>query len=99
MKIYNFKSYMEVLRINNNESLRQMAKRLQISATFLSAIENNKKKIPTNFLNKICSIYNLNRKDNFLLKNLIILNNIQIELNDINIFNDFIYFILNYYKK
>ena len=55
----NFAKLMKEIRKPDNESLRTMAKRLEISAAFLSALEVGKKTIPTEYADKICKEYNL----------------------------------------
>ena len=47
------------IRVNNNEMLMEMAKKLDVSSTFLSAIENGKKKVPDDFKDKLCANYSL----------------------------------------
>ena len=54
-----FGKLMNEIREKENESLRTMAKKLEISAAFLSAIELGKKTIPLEYADKISSIYNL----------------------------------------
>ena len=48
------------LRIDNNEVLRDMAKRLGVTSSFLSAVEIGKKNVPNGWCEKIASEYNLN---------------------------------------
>ena len=47
------------MREKENDSLRQMAIKLGISATFLSAMEVGKKQIPLEYIVKIKGIYDL----------------------------------------
>lgn len=47
------------LRLENNESLRTMAKRLDITPAFLSAMEVGRKAIPLEYADKIANEYNL----------------------------------------
>lgn len=47
------------LRLDKQELLRDMAAKLEVSSAFLSAIENGKKKVPENFVDKICKLYGL----------------------------------------
>jgi len=47
------------LRIDNNELLADMANKLNVSASFLSAIENGKKNIPNSFLEDLIRVYDL----------------------------------------
>lgn len=57
-----FGKLMSEIRDSNNESLRTMAKRLNISAAFLSAIELGKKTIPLEYADKITEEYNLTKE-------------------------------------
>ena len=51
------------LRLDLNISLKDMAAKLNVSSSFLSAVETGKKKIPQNFLEKIITSYKLSRKN------------------------------------
>lgn len=55
--------FLRKLRIDNNEILLDMAKRLDVSPAFLSAIENGKKSIPSKLTAKICELYNLSTQE------------------------------------
>ena len=48
------------LRIDHSEILGDMAKRLEISPAYLSAIENNGRVIPDDLIAKLAQKYNLN---------------------------------------
>ena len=62
------------LRIKRCETILDMAERLNMRITVLSAIENGKIKIPDNFLEDLFRIYNftLKEKDDFITKELIV---------------------------
>lgn len=45
--------------IRGDESLRTMAKRLEITPAFLSAMEVGRKNIPMSYVDKIAELYNL----------------------------------------
>lgn len=47
------------LRIDQGEILKDMADYLEVSSAFLSAVENGKKKIPQDWVDKISERYNL----------------------------------------
>ncbi len=51
--------FLRKLRIDNDEILKNMADKLQVTVSFLSAVENGKKRMPSNWNNRICEIYNL----------------------------------------
>lgn len=55
-----FGKILRKLRIDYSEVLGTMAKRLGISPAYLSAIENNGRDIPEDFIAKIANEYNLN---------------------------------------
>lgn len=48
------------IRLDEQELLKDMAAKLNVSSAFLSAIEIGKKKIPADFVEKVCSAYKLN---------------------------------------
>ncbi len=48
-----------ILRIKHGETLGDMAEKLGVKSSFLSAIENGKKSIPKDFCDKIRKEYNL----------------------------------------
>ncbi len=47
------------LRIEHGEVLRDMASRLDVSASFVSSVESGKKKIPANWIEKLAVLYSL----------------------------------------
>ena len=47
------------IRIDNNELLADMAEKVGVSASFLSAIENGKKNIPDSLQNNLVDAYSL----------------------------------------
>ncbi|GHU50751.1 hypothetical protein FACS189459_5220 [Bacilli bacterium] len=60
------------IRIDNDEILFTMSRRLGFSSAYLSAIENNNREIPTDFYDKIISLYKLSEKDKKELSNAIL---------------------------
>lgn len=54
-----FGKYLRKMRIDNSELLGQMAKRLGVSAAYLSSIENGQREIPESFVENIVQKYNL----------------------------------------
>ncbi len=71
------------LRIDKGENLASMSKKLGISISYLSAIENGTREIPTDFVNKLCEIYNLSnkQKERFINAEINSINKISISLN------------------
>lgn len=55
-----FGKVLRKLRIDHSEILGDMAKRLEISPAYLSAIENNGRVIPDDLIAKLAQKYNLN---------------------------------------
>ena len=51
--------FLRKLRIDRGELLKTMSEKLGISPSFLSSVENGKKNMPTEWVEKISSIYNL----------------------------------------
>ena len=72
---------LKIIRVNNNEMLMEMAKKLDVSSTFLSAIENGKKKVPDDFKDKLCANYSLSDDEIKELNEGIVINNDRVDLN------------------
>ena len=74
------------IRENENDSLRQMAIKLGVSAAFLSAMEVGRKPIPIEYAEKIKKIYNLSEKQKIELEDSIYETNerVPIELASMN---------------
>ena len=56
------------IRIDNDEITLDMAKKLGISISYLSAIEHGKRNIPDTFIQKLFENYNLNEKMKILIQ-------------------------------
>lgn len=54
-----FGQYVRKLRIDHNELLKDMAGRLGVTASYLSAVETGKRKIPENWTAEIGRLYDL----------------------------------------
>ena len=54
-----FGEYMRILRVKNHEVMGDIAKLLGVTLPFLSAVENGKKNVPTEWVNKIVEHYSL----------------------------------------
>ncbi len=63
----NIGRFLRKLRIDHGEILKDMAEKLGVTVSFLSAVENGKKKMPATWNKKICDIYQLdeNQRDAF----------------------------------
>lgn len=51
--------FLRKLRIDNGEILKNMADKLEVTVSFLSAVENGKKRMPPAWNAKICTLYDL----------------------------------------
>ena len=51
--------FLRKLRIDRSELLRDMAKKLDVALSFLSAVENGKKNMPSDWIIKLADIYSL----------------------------------------
>ncbi|MCI9240753.1 helix-turn-helix transcriptional regulator [Oscillibacter sp.] len=54
-----FGKILRKLRIDRQELLRDMAKNLEVSSAYLSAVETGKRKIPIDWCSKISTLYKL----------------------------------------
>ena len=66
-----FGEYMRILRVKNHEVMGDIAKLLEVSLPFLSAVENGKKNVPIEWVDKIVNHYNLNKDETDELLNAI----------------------------
>lgn len=58
-----FGEYLRVLRIKNHEVMGDLAKVLNVSTPFLSAVENGKKNVPSEWIEIIARHYSLNNSE------------------------------------
>lgn len=81
-----FGKFLRILRMNNGEILKTMAEKLDVSSSFLSAVENGKKKIPMDWVEKISNLYSLSDDKAIELQNAVSETNecIEIGLADLN---------------
>ncbi|MDK0626423.1 helix-turn-helix transcriptional regulator [Clostridium perfringens] len=54
-----FGKFARKLRIDNGELLKDMAEKLEVTTSYLSAVEVGKRNIPTKWKEKLVNIYNL----------------------------------------
>jgi len=59
MAVTEFGKILRKIRIDHNEVLLNMARKLEVTASYLSAVENGKRNIPTAWLNLLPQIYSL----------------------------------------
>lgn len=63
MSYTSFGEFMRILRIKNHEVMGDVSKMLGVKTPFLSAVENGKKNVPSEWIEKIINHYNLNEKE------------------------------------
>lgn len=73
--------FLRKLRIDRNEILLNMSEKLGVMPSFLSAVENGKKKMPTAWRTKIVELYNLTDAQINEFENAIAATNEVVELN------------------
>lgn len=61
--ITSFGKELRKIRIDNNEVLKDMADKLGVTSSFLSAVEVGKKNVPNGWCTKIASEYRLSEKE------------------------------------
>lgn len=59
---------LRLLRINTGDSLRTMAAKLNISAAYLSSIENGKRNVPDEFDKMLFEVYLLSEQEKKIIK-------------------------------
>lgn len=50
---------LKIIRVKNDENLQEMAKKLNCSSSYLSFIENGKRKVPGDFYDNVIKNYDL----------------------------------------
>ena len=84
MTITPIAKFLRMLRLNNNEVLKDMADRLELSTALISSIETGKKKASDNFRERIINEYNLSNEEVKRLDDAIVRTNIR-ELNELTL--------------
>lgn len=67
MSYTSFGEFVRILRIKNHEVMGDMAKVLGVRTPFLSAVENGKKNVPSDWADKLTSHYNLSSEERHAL--------------------------------
>ena len=62
-----FGKFLRKLRIDSDETQGDMAKKLDVAQSFLSAVENGKKDIPKSLCRKILDLYPLSMEQKYQL--------------------------------
>jgi len=68
MAYTSFGEFVRILRIQHHEVMGDLAEILKTSVPFLSAVENGKKNVPAEWIEKIICHYDLDTKDQAKLK-------------------------------
>ncbi len=63
MSYTSFGEFVRILRIKNHEVMGDMAKVLDVKVPFLSAVENGKKNVPSDWAYKLTVHYNLSTEE------------------------------------
>lgn len=58
-----FGKFSRKLRIDNGELLKDMADKLGVTSSYLSAVENGKRNVPHEWIDKISDLYSLSAED------------------------------------
>lgn len=58
-----FGKLLRIIRINSGDSSKEMARKLSLSSSYLSAIENGKRNIPADIERRLCNAYTLSDMD------------------------------------
>lgn len=73
--------FLRKMRIGKDEILRDMARKLDVSSAFLSAVENGKKKIPEAWIPKLEEYYDLSPEQMEELRNAVMESSKTVSLN------------------
>ena len=84
MSLNEIGNFLTSFRNEIGESLRTMAAKLDISATYLSAIENNKRNIPADFLDKFMEVYKVDEDTKKKLEKAILLSSSNLKVDVTN---------------
>lgn len=68
--ITEFGKALRKLRIDKDELLKDMASKLDVTISYLSAVENGRREVPQNWVDDITILYGLNAKERDKLENL-----------------------------
>jgi transcriptional regulator with XRE-family HTH domain len=63
-----FGKFCRKLRIDNGELLKEMANKLEVTSSYLSAVENGKRNVPQDWSTKIAALYSLDDEQYIELK-------------------------------
>ena len=63
-----FGEFVRILRVRNHEVMGDMATKLNVRISFLSAVENGKKNVPADWIVKLTALYGLSASEQAELK-------------------------------
>ncbi len=75
-----FGEFVRILRIKSHEVMGDMADRLEVSVPFLSAVENGKKNVPSDWAEKLSNLYHLTAEQRRDLDDAIELSKTQVKI-------------------
>ncbi len=76
------------IRVDNDENIKAMASKLDMSISYLSSIETGNRTIPDDLVERVVKIYNLDRKKEEVLRNAEINSSKKINIDLSNVTND-----------
>lgn len=76
----NFGKECRKIRMDSDELLATMAEKLKVSSSFLSAVENGKKSVPSKWPELIIELYQLNEETGGILKDAAVLSQKKVEI-------------------
>lgn len=67
-----FGRLLKIIRVNCGDTAKEMADKLYLSPSYLSAIESGKRNIPANLIGTIAKVYNLSSEDKERLRDAVL---------------------------
>lgn len=67
-----FGKLLKIIRVNCGDTAKEMADKLYLSPSYLSAIESGKRNIPANLIGTIAEVYNLSSEDKERLRDAVL---------------------------
>ena len=83
-----FGKFCRMLRIEHDEVLRDMASKLGVSSSYLSAVENGKRAMPQGWSDALIQMYSLTAEESLELENSINQSQQKVAFNNLNVFSD-----------
>lgn len=75
------KKFLKIIRIKNNENMEKMAKKLNISVSYLSMIESGERKVRGEFVKTFLKKYKLNKKEEMEFEKAVLDSDLEISIN------------------